>query len=159
MQINHYDKNGNYIGSTKDPDAEFSEAIGTLIGYVLVLAAPFFLISKLMDIIKKWEHLDFPYSYIYKFYHYMIEIPVEKIIYYGNLIFEYDFTIYPNLNLLLSILIFVISFILVIYTFKLFLKLTHLNWVQFLFVLLLPAILGGCFHYGAEIYHWIFTVK
>jgi len=135
---------------TCNSDADFKNLLGFFTNMTIIFT-PIFLIFKILAILESWKDLEAPYNHLYTYYHYVLQIPAKTTLHQLEWLFKYPFTIYPNLNLLIRVLIVITTLILLISLLNRFLKLLHLNWVQFILLLLSPIILGG-------VYQWLFDL-
>ncbi len=155
MAISHYDNKGKKIGESKDSDDLIGEGIGILIiisGIFYFISEAFLWVNKKMN---NWESLEIPYSYIFSFYHYLIQIPIEFLSKYTSLLFDHELTKYPNLNTIISVVIFTTVIIAILFLLKRVLSIIGLKMKNFILLLILPSLLGGSFFILMKTYTWL----
>jgi len=159
MSVQHYNNDGKKIAESKRYYNLFWEAIGSL----LIYAGIFFFLAKtfiwLTEKISNWESLDTPYNYIFAFYHYVLQIPIEFLGDKVSWIFSIHITSYPNLNIVINITIIITLLIFILIMFKKILLIMNHTFKGFFILLLVPAFLCGIFFVFIEIYNWLVVIK
>jgi len=159
MSVQHYDNDGKRIGESKSYYDLFWEGVGSL----LVYGGIFYFLAEtfiwLTEKISNWESLDTPYNYIFAFYHYILQIPIEFLVDKISWIFSINITSYSNLNIVINITIIITLLIFILMIFKKILLIMNLTFKDFFILLLVPAFLCGILFVFIEIYNWLVVIK
>jgi len=108
-----------------------------------------------VNTVLNWQDLEMPYKIIAGFYYFTIAVPVQAAIAFWEWSDAQAFTQYPNLNLIINITVIAIVTISILYIIKKMLNAIEWNFTILVFLLMIPAMLGGLWFLIVYAFEWI----
>lgn len=109
MEVNHYDENGSKVGHSSQGDDLLANLIFALIAIAIIVGIAGLILYLLFDFLSNWQSLDAPYNYAAGFYNYVIVKPCYVIKDALLFIYNYSFTSYLNMNLVIATVLALIA--------------------------------------------------
>lgn len=144
-----------------DKQASDSRSDGDASGliFLAVIGAFIYFVSWAIEKVSVWQSLDLPYNLVAGFYHYTVALPIQT----GTKIWAWSssqgFTQYPNLNLLISIILIVSIVLSILFLINKALDYFDFDLYHILLIMITPAVLGGFWYLLMLAFDWILATK
>jgi len=129
---------------------------------IAALAGIVYGIYSLYEYLHSWPSFSEPYNFIGAFYYYSIVVPIDSFIMVWYKLQEYELTIYPNVNFIVSLLgiiayAFLVKSVLQLSMFLLAKLRVKLRYVVLL--MFLPAVISLFWYLGNLFLSWLFATQ